>query len=102
VFCVEEVNVHVELAEFPDESRTLVGLHETVRPVDGLTDSARFTLPEKFPKLVRLMVDDPLDPDRKLTVDGLAKMLNPDDATTLTLMVIEWDREPLVPVTVTV
>jgi hypothetical protein len=102
VFCVEEVNVHVELAELPDESRTLVGLHETVRPVEGLTDSARFTLPEKFPKLVRLMVDDPLEPARKLTMDGLAAMLNPDDATTLTLMATEWDREPLVPVIVTV
>jgi hypothetical protein len=101
VFCVEEVNVHVELAELPDESRTLAGLHETVRPVDGLTDSARLTLPEKLPMLARLMADDPLEPDRKLTVEGLAAMLNPDDATTLTLIVTEWDREPLVPVTIT-
>ena len=63
MFWFDEVNVQVELAELPDERKTLVGSHETVRPVDGVTDSARFTLPEKFPKLVRLMVDVALEPD---------------------------------------
>ena len=98
---VDEVIVQVELAEFPDERNTLVGLHETVRPV-GVTDSVRFTLPEKFPRLVRLIVDEALEPDWKLTVDGLAVTLNPDDATTLTLIVTWWDSELLVPVTVIV
>jgi len=55
--------VQVELAELPDERETVVGLHETVRPVDGVTDSVRFTLPEKFPMLVRLRVDEALEPD---------------------------------------
>ena len=99
---VDEVSVQVELAELPDERRTLVGLHETVKPVEGVTDSVRFTLPEKFPRLVRLMVDEALEPDWKLTVDGLAVTLNPDDATTLTVMMTWWDSEPLVPVIVTV
>ena len=102
MFWVDEVNVQVELAELPDDRETLVGLHSTVRPVEGVTDSARFTFPEKFPMLVRLMVDEALEPDWKLTVDGLAATLNPDDAATLTLMIAEWDSEPLVPVTVTV
>ena len=101
MFWVDEVNVQVEFAEPPDERNRLVGLHETVRPVEGVTDSARFTLPEKFPKLVRIMVDEPLEPDRKPTVDGLAATVNPDDAATLTLIMAEWDSEPLVPVTVT-
>ena len=96
------MSVQVELAELPDERRTLVGLHETVKPVEGVTDSVRFTLPEKFPRLVRLMVDEALEPDWKLTVDGLAVTLNPDDATTLTVMMTWWDSEPLVPVIVTV
>jgi len=34
-------------------------------------------------------------------VDGLAVIVNPDDATTLTLMMTWWDSEPLVPVIVT-
>ncbi len=63
MFWADEANVQVELAELPDERKTLVGSHETVRPVNGVTDSARFTLPEKFPKLVRLMVDVALEPD---------------------------------------
>jgi len=102
VLGVDEVNVQVELAELPDERKTLAGSHETVRPVDGVTDSVRFTLPEKFPEPVRVMIDEALEPDRKLTVDGLAAIVNPDDATTLTLIVTWWDSEPLVPVIVTV
>jgi hypothetical protein len=89
VLWVDEVNVQVELAELPDERETLVGLHETVRPVEGMTDSVRFTLPEKFPTLARLIVDEALEPDWKPTVDGLAVTVNPDEATTLTLM-MNW------------
>ncbi len=102
MFWVDEVNVQVELAELPDERETVVGLHETVRPVDGVTDSDRSTSPEKFPKLVRVMVDEALEPDWKLTVDGFAVALNPDDATTLTLIITRCKSEPLVPVIVTV
>jgi hypothetical protein len=94
--------VQVELAELSGERKTLVGLHETVRPVEGLTDSARSTSPEKFPRLVRVMVADALEPDWKPTADGSAATLNPDDATTLTLTKAVWDSEALVPVMVTV
>ena len=102
MFWVDDVKVQVELAEFPDERKTLVGLHATVRPVVGVTDSVRFTLPEKFPRLVRLMVDEALEPDWKPTVEGFAAIVNPEDATTLTVMMTWWDSEPLVPVIVTV
>ena len=102
MFWVDEVNVQVELAELPDARETLVGLQDTVRPVDGVTDSVRSTLPEKFPELVRLIVEETLEPDWKPTMEGLAAILNPDDATTLTLIVTRWDSEPLVPVIVTV
>jgi hypothetical protein len=67
------VKVQVELAELPDERDALVGLHETVSPVEGVTDSARLTLPAKPPRLVRLMLDEALEPDGKPTVDGLAE-----------------------------
>ena len=72
MFWVDEVNVHVELADAPGERETFVGVHEIVRPVEGATDSVRLSLPEKPPKLVRLMVDEALEPDWKPTVDGLA------------------------------
>jgi hypothetical protein len=65
--------MQVALAELPDERETPVGLHETVRPVEGVTDSAKLTLPEKPPKLARLMVDEALELDVKPTVGGLAE-----------------------------
>ncbi len=70
---VDEVNVQVEVAEPPDVKETLVGLQDKFRPVDGVTDEARLTLPAKPPRLVRVIVDVPLEPDWKPTVDGLAE-----------------------------
>jgi hypothetical protein len=67
------VNVQLELAEPSDERETLVGLHETFSPAEGVTDSARLTSPEKLPRLVRLMLDEALEPDGKPIVDGLAE-----------------------------
>ncbi len=101
MFWVGEAKLQKELAEPPDERVTFAGLHETLKPLEGVTDSARLTLPEKFPRLVRSMVDEALDPTGKVTVGGLAATLKSDDAITLTLMMAEWDSEPLVPTTVT-
>jgi len=101
VFWVDDVKMQRELAEPSDERVTFDGLHETLKPLEGVTDSARLTLPEKFPRLVRLMVDEALDPTGKVTVGGLAATLRSDDAITVTLMMTEWDSEPLVPTTVT-
>ncbi len=72
MFWVDEVKRHMELAEPPEEIETVPGLHETVKPVEGVTDSVRLTLPEKPPRLVRLTVDEALEPAGKPTVDGLA------------------------------
>ncbi len=70
---VEELKVHVEVAELPEVSERLVGLHDTDRPVEGVTDAESPTLPVKPPRLVRVSVEVPLEPDWKPTVDGLAE-----------------------------
>ncbi len=70
---VDEANVQVEVSEPPDVKETPVELQDTFRPVEGTTECARLTLPEKPPRLVRVIVDVPLDPDWKPTVDGLAE-----------------------------
>jgi len=101
VFWVDEAKLQKELAEPPDERVTFAGLHETLKPLEGVADSARLTMPEKFPRLVRLMVDETLEPTGKVTVGGFAAILKSDDAITLVLMLAEWDSEPLVPVAVT-
>lgn len=69
---VDELRAQVEFAEPPDAKETLVGLHDTVRPVEGVTDAERPTMPENPPKLVRVIVDELLNPDWKPTLDALA------------------------------
>ncbi len=64
--------MQVEVAECPEVKETLLGVHDTVRPVDGLTDSERLTLPANPPRLARVIVDVPLEPDWKPTAAGLA------------------------------
>ena len=60
------------MAEPADATETLLGLHDTVRPVVGLTEDVSPTVPENPPWLVAVIVDDPLDPSWKVTVVGLA------------------------------
>ncbi len=45
-----------------DESATLVGLHETERPVEGVTELASAMVPVKLLRPVSVRVDDPLEP----------------------------------------
>ncbi len=71
---VEELKMQVEVAELPDVKETLAGLHDTVRPVEGVTDAERPTLPVKPPRLVRVSVEVPFEPDWKPTVDGFAEI----------------------------
>lgn len=71
---VDEVNVQVEVEEPPEVKETLVGPQETVRPVEGVTDCEMATVPEKPPRLARVIVDEALEPDWKPTVDGLAEI----------------------------
>ncbi len=90
------------MPEPPDVRDTVVGVHVAVSPVDGVTVLETVRDPTNPFKLVRVTVDVPDEPTGKVTVEGLATMLKSGGAITLTLIVREWDREPLVPVTVTV
>ena len=67
--------MHVELAEPPEAKETLVGLHETARPVDGTVEVVMATTPEKPFTLVRMMVDELFVPDWMSTIDGLAETM---------------------------
>ena len=69
---VEELKVHVEEADPPDVKETTEGLQDALRPVDGLIDCERLTLPANPPRLVNVTVEVPLDPVGKFTVVGLA------------------------------
>jgi len=70
---VEAENVQVEVADPPDVKEALDGVHDTVSPADGEADAARPTLPEKPPRLVKVIVEEPLEPRGKPTVDGLVE-----------------------------
>ena len=99
---MEELNPQFDVAEAPDVKVTLEGVHDVVRPVDGAATVDRVRDPRNPCRLVSVTVDVPDESDVKVTVDGLAPIVNPDGAIALTLMMAEWDRPPLVPVTVTV
>ncbi len=92
------MNEHVELAEAPDATETLVRLHDTERPVAGLTDVESPTVPENPPRLEAVMVDEPLDPSWKVTVVGLADRAK---SATLTVTWAVCETPLLFPVTVT-
>ncbi len=79
----------MDVEEDPDVKVTLVGVHDEVRPVEGATDVDRVRDPWNPFRLVTVTVDVPDEPEGKVTVDGLAEILNPDGAITLTLMTTE-------------
>ncbi len=99
---VNELKLQFDVADPPEASVKLVGEHEAVRPVEGDTELDNVREPVKPLRLVRVTADAPDELIVNVTVDGLAVMLKSGGAITLTLIVTEWDREPLVPVTVTV
>ncbi len=53
---------------------TLVGFSDAVSP-DGETDDESDTVPEKLLRLVRVIEDEPDEPEGKVRVDGLPEML---------------------------
>lgn len=62
------------MPDAPAERETFKGLIDAVRlPDDAMAVSA--TVPVKPPWLARLMVEVAMEPDVKVTVDGLALML---------------------------
>ncbi len=99
---VEELKLQFDVADPPEVNVKLVGVQEAVRPVEGVTVLDRVSDPVKPFRLVSVTVDAPDEPTGKVTVEGLAVTLKSGGAITVTLIVTTWDREPLVPVTVTV
>ena len=90
--------VSVEEAVPPGLRLTLVGLKEADRlPED--TEAERLTVPAKEARLLTVMVDVPELPAKTTTVPGLEDSVK---SPTPTVMVVVWDRVPLVAVTVTV
>ena len=80
------------------EPVTLAGLRLQARPA-GETVEARLTTPAKPLTGAIVMVDVPVAPALMVTLVRLAEIVK---SWTVKVTVAEWDRDPLVPVTVTV
>ena len=72
---VEELKLHVEVAELPEMSVILLGLQDAVKPTAGLTVLDSVSVPLKPFRLVSVIVDVPDEPTGKVTVDGAAVIL---------------------------
>jgi hypothetical protein len=79
---------------------TLAGLRDAIRP-EGATAVDSETVPEKLLRLARLTATVPVEPDWNVRLEELPDMLKSGVITTPTVTVVEWDSDPLVPVTVT-
>src|SRR6266487_3874625 len=88
------LQVRVELPELPRV--TLVGTSEQVGP-DGETDSDRLTVPVNPLRELTVIVSVPVAPEFTMKLDGFAENAK---SCTVNVRVVEWDRAPLVPVTV--
>ena len=84
----------------PEPPVMLVGLSEQVSPVAGETLVVRATVPVKPLTGATVIVDIALTPGVVLTVVGLADIAK--STTWKVTVAVVWDRDPLVPVTVTV
>ncbi len=78
----------------PEESVTLVGFRDAVRP-EGEIALDRETVPEKLLRLARLIVDVPEEPPEIVRLDGLPEMLK--SGVVLGLTVTVFDVEPVAP-----
>ncbi len=79
----------------------LVGLRAQVRPA-GETVEVSATVPVNPFRGATVIVEVPVAAARAVTLVGLAATEKSSAAPTVTVTVVEWDRDPLVPVTVTV
>lgn len=88
-----------ESVEVPDIPRAmLAGLSVHVRPVEGETVANNETVCSVNPlSEVTVIVEFPVAPGTIVTVVGLAETAK---SSTLIVKDAEWDREPLMPVTV--
>ena len=94
---VAELNESVEVTVPPILNPRLVWLRDAAIPTGN--DSVRVTAPEKSLRLLNVIVDVPKAPVSIVAEVGVAEMENSE---TLTVMVVEWVRVPLVAPTVTV
>ncbi len=85
--------------EVPEPPKTLAGLSEQVRPVNGDTLAVKATVALNPSSGATVIVEVPAVPDVVGTVVGLAVRVK---SCTTTDTVAAWLRDPLVPVTVTV
>jgi len=93
--------VSVEDAELADATVTVVGFTVHDSPA-GVTLPTRLTVPLKLLRLVRVIIEVPEAPCWRAIFDGLEDTVKSGELVTLTVTVVEWDIEPLVPVTLTV
>jgi hypothetical protein len=99
---VDEVEISsVEVAVPPRVS--VAGVRDMVSPA-GELDAARLTVPVKPLMLVAVRVDDTAEPCVTMSRTGLAESVKSGGGgvATITEIVTECDRVPLVPVIVTV
>src|SRR5438876_662111 len=80
---------------------------ESLKTVEGARVHAEFsavrvTVPEKPFREDRVIVEVPGESTRTVTAVGVAEIVKSGGAVTLKSTETEWDREPLVPVTMTV
>lgn len=95
--------MRVEVAEPPWVSVMLAGLKATLGPpvTTGDTVNVRLIVPVNPLRLFRVSVDMPDPPAVMATEDGLAEILKSFPWVTVTATVMEWDRDPLSPLTTT-
>jgi hypothetical protein len=87
-----------ESVEAP-EPETVAGVREQVNPVLGEIAGARLTVPAKPCKDTTVNVEVPAAPALAVTSVGLAARVK---SRTVNVTLVEWVRDPLVPVIVTV
>ncbi len=86
----------------PADRATFAGVSERLRPA-GDPDAESVTVPAKLLRLVRVIVDVEEERPIMLSEDGLAVMLKSPELTgvMVTVTVVWWLSEPLVPVIAT-
>lgn len=101
---VEVVIVRVDTVEPPGDKVRLEVLNESTGGllVAGDRLSVRVTVPLKPLKLVTVMVELELAPPWSVSEAGFATIEKSGAVLTETCTVVEWDRDPLDPVIVTV
>ncbi len=90
--------MRVEPADPPELRETGDGLADALRP-EGTTEVESVTEPAKPFRLPSWIDEVPEEPARMVMDCGLVEMVK---STTLTVTCTEWERDPMVPVTVTV